>query len=317
MKIGDRVVKTGLGTALAMIIAQLLKLKFYPSAGVITILSIQNTKRKSLKVASQRVMACFIGLTIAGVLFEFIGFNAVVFGLFMIIFIPIAVKFKISEGIVMSSVLATHFLTEGKITTNLVLNEIGLIIIGVGVALLLNLYMPDISNSIKNDQKYIEERMRKIFLEMAESLQKLSVSLKEDILFKDLENKLYETRKKAYINLNNYFTVDESYYVKYMEMRINQFECMKRMREHFQRFFMTYEQTEMIAKLTQKIGENLHEDNPCDALLEDLTNLREELKESELPTTREEFENRAMLYQFLNDMEEFLVIKRDFYKINI
>ena len=31
-----------------------------------------------------------------------------------------------------------------------------------------------------------------------------------------------------------------------------------------------------------------------------------------LPKTREEFENRAQLLQFLNDMEDLLVIKRNF-----
>ena len=33
----------------------------------------------------------------------------------------------------------------------------------------------------------------------------------------------------------------------------------------------------------------------------------------ELPKTREEFESRAQLLQFLNDMEEFLLIKRNFF----
>ena len=33
-----------------------------------------------------------------------------------------------------------------------------------------------------------------------------------------------------------------------------------------------------------------------------------------LPKTRVEFESRAMLFQFLNDIEEFLEIKRDYMK---
>ncbi len=33
-----------------------------------------------------------------------------------------------------------------------------------------------------------------------------------------------------------------------------------------------------------------------------------------LPSTREEFENRALLFQFLNDMEEFLITKNEFKK---
>ena len=32
----------------------------------------------------------------------------------------------------------------------------------------------------------------------------------------------------------------------------------------------------------------------------------------ELPKNREEFENRALLFQFLNDLEDFLIIKKEF-----
>jgi uncharacterized membrane protein YgaE (UPF0421/DUF939 family) len=32
----------------------------------------------------------------------------------------------------------------------------------------------------------------------------------------------------------------------------------------------------------------------------------------ELPKTRNEFEDRALLFQFLNDLEDFLIIKKEF-----
>ncbi|MGL4731161.1 MAG: aromatic acid exporter family protein [Clostridium sp.] len=313
MKIGNRTLKTAIGTGIAMILAHMLGLKYYASAGIITILSVQNTKRKSFVVALERIGACIVGLTISGILFQILGFNELVFALFMLLFIPVAVRFKLSEGIVMSSVLATHFLGEGSITLGLVLNELGLIVIGVGVALILNLYMPNMESYILRDKEYIEETLKNIFIEMSKSLKELSVSLSEDKTFNKLEKTLHEARKKAYINLNNYFISDESYYLQYMEMRIQQFECIKRMRCHFKRFFMTYEQTEMIAEFTYKVGETLSENNSCDGLLKELEQLREKFKESELPTTREEFENRAMLYQFLNDLEQFLEIKNEFY----
>ncbi|MEG0085126.1 MAG: hypothetical protein RR817_01510, partial [Niameybacter sp.] len=47
-------------------------------------------------------------------------------------------------------------------------------------------------------------------------------------------------------------------------------------------------------------------------LLEQLAKLREVFRASSLPKTREEFENRAMLYQYLNDIEHFLEIKQSF-----
>ena len=52
--------------------------------------------------------------------------------------------------------------------------------------------------------------------------------------------------------------------------------------------------------------------NTADGLLKNLKLLRESFITMELPKTREEFENRAMLYQFLNDFEQFLLIKNEF-----
>ena len=70
----------------------------------------------------------------------------------------------------------------------------------------------------------------------------------------------------------------------------------------------------MIADFTQNIAKAIHEYNTAEGLLRNLQELRDEFKNMELPKTREEFENRAMLYQFLNDMEQFLLIKNDFKK---
>ena len=48
------------------------------------------------------------------------------------------------------------------------------------------------------------------------------------------------------------------------------------------------------------------------SLLEELAKLREDYSVQELPRSREEFENRAMLYHIMEDMKAFLEIKREF-----
>lgn len=77
---------------------------------------------------------------------------------------------------------------------------------------------------------------------------------------------------------------------------------------------MTYEHSIMVSEFTQEVGESLHEENTAKELLDNLQLLRESFKTMELPKDREEFENRAMLFQFLNDLEDFLIIKYDFKK---
>jgi uncharacterized membrane protein YgaE (UPF0421/DUF939 family) len=309
---GSRTIKTALGAMISMLIAMTLGLKYGTAAGVITILSIQSTKRQSFQIAAQRMGACILALLLSTLFFKILGFNAVVFGLYLLIFIPTASRFKLNEGIVVSSVLVTHLLVEKKADMGLLFNEIGLMVIGVSIALLLNLYMPSIEKKLKEDQEFIENSIREILSLMAEALKEKAVSIKEDATFKNLEYRLLNGRARAYKNLNNTLFSDNSYYVKYMDMRFQQLETLKSMRTHFNKFFMTYTQTIMMSDFTRKVSDSIHENNTAAGLLQGLSELRLEFSAMELPKTREEFENRAMLYQFLNDMERFLTIKNDF-----
>ena len=314
--IGYRTLKTAIGAAIAMLIAASLGLKYGTAAGVIVILSVQSTKRQSVRVAIQRMGACFLALFLSSVLFNLLGYNAYVFGAFLLTFIPAAARFRFNEGIVVSSVLVTHLLVEKSTTPSLIVNELLLMVIGVGVALIMNLYMPSVDKKIKASQADIEELIREILRHMSAALEVCAVSLKEEELFNNLEARIKKGRERAYRSLNNSLFLDNSYYAKYMDMRYQQLKTLKSMRKHFDKFSITYKQTEMIAEFTLKLSNSIHEYNTAEGLLKSLQDLREGFRAMELPKTREEFENRAMLYQFLNDLEQFLLIKNDF-KINI
>jgi uncharacterized membrane protein YgaE (UPF0421/DUF939 family) len=312
--IGYRTLKTAVGGAIAILIAASLGLKYGTAAGVIVILSVQSTKRQSIRVAIQRMGACILALFLSSVLFNLLGYNAYVFGAFLLIFIPTAARFKFNEGIVVSSVLVTHLLVEKSTAVSLIVNELLLMLIGVGVALIMNLYMPSIDKKIKKNQVDIEELIREILRHMSSALGECAVSLKEEELFNRLERKIKKGRERAYRSLNNSLFSDNSYYAKYMDMRYQQLKALKNMRKHFERFSINYKQNEMIAEFTLKLSNSIHEYNTAEGLLKSLQDLRESFKAMELPKTRDEFENRAMLYQFLNDLEQFLLIKNDFKK---
>lgn len=307
--IGYRTLKTGIGAMMAISIAMAFGLKYATAAGIIAILSIQSTKRGSFSLAIQRMGSCLLALFISTVLFKMFGFNNVVFGVFLMAFIYLSSIFKLNEGIVVSSVLVTHLLVEKTVTTTLVVNELALMIIGIGVALLLNLYMPSVEKKIKEDQIYIEDYIREILCHMSVALREFAVSVKEEQLFNNLESRLNIGKERAYRNLNNTLFSDNSYYVKYMDMRVQQFHALNNMRKHFERFSISYKQSTMIADFTLSVSESIHECNTAEGLLKSLKLLRESCITMELPKSREEFENRAMLYLFLNDLEHFLSIK--------
>ena len=305
--------KMAISATIALIIGNILGLQYATVGAVIAILSIQDTRKKALIISYKRIVACSIGILLSVILYSLLGNRPLIFGLFLIILIPLTSRLKVQEGMVPSVVLSTHFLVANNITITLISNEILLMIIGIGVAAVANIFMPSLEDKFKDDKEWIEEHYRVIISKMAKSLITYTVDIDEQKLINKVEKRLYESKDTAYKIVNNNFLKSSSYYTDYINMRINQFDTIKRMRLHFQRFNIPVEQMNVMADFTLCVAENIREMNDCKSLLRDLDILRNEFKKMELPKTREEFESRAQLLQFLNDMEEFLLIKRNFF----
>lgn len=302
-----------ISATIALIIGNILGLQYATVGAVIAILSIQDTRKKALVISYKRIVACSIGILLSVILYSILGNRALIFGLFLIILIPLTSRLKVQEGMVPSVVLSTHFLVANNITIALIFNEILLMIIGIGVAAIANIFMPSLEDKFRDDKEWIEEHYRIIISKMSKSLITHTVDIDEQKIINEVEKRLYESKETAYKIVNNHFFKSSSYYTDYINMRINQFDTIKRMRLHFQRFNIPVEQMNVMADFTLCVAENISEMNDCKSLLRDLDILRSEFKKMELPKTREEFESRAQLLQFLNDMEEFLLIKRNFF----
>ena len=305
--------KMAISATIALIIGNILGLQYATVGAVIAILSIQDTRKKALIISYKRIVACSMGILLSVILYSLLGNRALIFGLFLIILIPLTSRLKVQEGMVPSVVLSTHFLVANNITIALIFNEILLMIIGIGVAAIANIFMPSLEDKFKDDKEWIEEHYRIIISKMAKSLITHTVDIDEQKLINEVEKRLYESKETAYKIVNNHFFKSSSYYTDYINMRINQFDTIKRMRLHFQRFNIPVEQMNVMSDFTLCVAENIREMNDCKSLLRDLDILRSEFKKMELPKTRDEFESRAQLLQFLNDMEEFLLIKRNFF----
>lgn len=305
--------KMAISATIALIIGNILGLQYATVGAVIAILSIQDTRKKALIISYKRIVACSIGILLSVILYSLLGNRPLIFGLFLIILIPLTSRLKVQEGMVPSVVLSTHFLVADNITIALIFNEILLMIIGIGVAAIANIFMPSLEDKFKDDKEWIEEHYRIIISKMSKSLITHTVDIDEQKIINEVEKRLYESKETAYKIVNNHFFKSSSYYTDYINMRINQFDTIKRMRLHFQRFNIPVEQMNVMADFTLCVAENISEMNDCKSLLRDLDILRSEFKKMELPKTRDEFESRAQLLQFLNDMEEFLLIKRNFF----
>ena len=177
----SRPIKTALASLLAIIVSQELSLEFAAAAGIIAILNVFDTRKATIEGGLKRTLSAIIALLIGGFLFEKIGYKTWVFGLYLLLFVPVSFLLKIELGLGPSSVIVTHLLAFGKIDVSIILNEMALVFIGTGFAMLTNFYAPTRQDKLNNLIESIDDDMKFILNLFGESLvQKLDVKLYED-----------------------------------------------------------------------------------------------------------------------------------------
>lgn len=310
--IGLRTVKTALGAALAIYISQRLGLSYAGNSGIIVILSIQTTKKKSMDLALMRLGSTVLALSIGAVMFSTLGFNYLAFGAYLLVFIPLAAKLKFNDGIVPCSVLVSHLLAIQSVALPWLGNEMMQMVIGAGIGFLFNLQMPNLEKELNADIIEIEKLQKGILISMAGSLRNRKTSMKEENLYARLELKLQSAYEKALRESGNHLVTEVTYYVRYMEMRSVQFEILRYMRKYDKKVYQNSEHPEMVANLTLIASDEFREFNTKEKLFTELAEYKAIFRAMELPVTREAFENRASLYEFVNDLERLIDIKREF-----
>ena len=312
--IDHKVIKTAIGTFISIYLAELLGIKFGVTAGVVTIISIQATKKESLKIALERFIASLIGLFIAVVFFEALGYTPFVFGIFILVFMPICLKFNLFQGFLATVVLATHILSLKTVSFDIVKNEIYILLLGILVALILNSYMPNMKKELNEKRKNIDLLMKTLINYFGDVLITGSVFIDEETLFKELKSELDSARDIAFKEFNNDIFTSSREEIEFFQMKRSQYKVLLRMRNHFYRFYISSAYTHIISEFTRKVADAIGVDKLYQEVLVELENVREIFKNMPLPQTRVEFESRAMLFQFLNDIEVFLEIKKDYMK---
>ncbi|WP_066293819.1 aromatic acid exporter family protein [Bacillus sp. FJAT-29937] len=307
-RIGYRTIKTAIGTTAAIILAQILGFDNFASAGIITILCIKPTKKMSLRASIDRFFACLLGIFLSALIFEGIAYHPLMIGLLLLVFIPLTVMLKISDGIVTSSVSILHFYTAGQVTSDLVLNEIGIITIGIGVALIANLFMPSLDQKLREYQIQIEENFKRIFEEIVIYLRE-NESNWDGLELTETVRLIEEAEALSYRDVENHLLRNENVYYNYFKMREKQIEIIERVLPIVTSISYTVEQGEMVADFIEELSKNIHSGNTAHIFLEKLNKMNESFKSMELPKTRIEFEARAALVQFTREIGEYLLIK--------
>ena len=310
--IGYRTLKTAFGAALAILISQRLGLSYAVNAGIIVILSVQNTRKKSRDLAVMRLGSTVLALSIGALVFTLVGFNAIAFGIYLLLFIPIAVRLKFHDGIVPCSVLVTHLLAVQSVSWFWLGNEMMQMVIGAGIGFLVNLHMPSLENQLDEDMVEIERLMSRILISLSHSLRNRKQDQEEEELYRSLEAKLREGYDRALRQAGNNLIREVLYHVKYMELRNIQLEILTYMRRYSKRIYQSTEETAMVAALTELVAEQFHDMVTSEPVLRKFREYKEACQIMDLPKSREEFESSASLYEYIHDLEHFLEVKKTF-----
>ncbi|WP_084268781.1 aromatic acid exporter family protein [Oceanobacillus damuensis] len=311
MKIGYRTIKTAIGTPVSISIAQLFGLTNYVSAGILTILCIQPSRKRSFYSAWHRFLACMIASVYALVFFELLGYQPLVLGLMLILFIPTTVLFKITPGISTSSVVTLNLYSSSNITFATLIDQFLLIIVGIGTGLLLNLYMPSLDKNLKAKQQKLEHNFSVILYEYSRYLRYKDISWKGSEITES-EDILQEAIRLVERDRENHLLRNKHPYRDYFRMRATQLELFKKMLPLVTNLPNTNLISEKIADFFEKLSNSVHPGNTAVIFLDELKELRKEFNQVDLPTTQEEFETRANLFQLLHEMEDYLLIKKKF-----
>lgn len=311
-QIGHRTIKTAIGSGGALFLAQFLELQNFSTAAVITLLSIQSTKKKSLVIALQRFLACMIAMGIGALLFTQLGYDPLAVIIYFLFVLPLLARLGLHEGIVVSSVIVLQLYVVGNVSVAMILNQIYIIVIGISFALLMNLYMPSIEKDLHEAKRKIEESYKYIFITLSVHMKREEQEFSESLL-QETEELIKVAKELAFKELENTFLEKSNYYYAYFEMRDRQFMMIRnRIVPILASLHCSYEQTNMVATFLEEVALSIYEENTAEQLITGLEDLRKQFEEMALPQSRQEFETRASLLNLVKELESFLHIKRAF-----
>lgn len=307
-----RIYKIALGSSIAYLIAELLGLQYASSAAIVTLLTVLETKRATFDLAKKRYISFAVTMVLAWLVYENLGYHVVSMGLVMLLMVGISYHFGWQLAISVNAVINTHFLMEQSYTLKFIGNELVMVTIGTVIALLMNAYMPKRIKHLREDIHEIENLFQKILNQIAEYLMRVDRKDYDGESIHKLEQRLEKAVERAFENLDNTFDEHSKYYIEYMEMRKSQVNVLEAFHDSLHSLSQVREEARELADFFRDTASSFHERNNVQELLAKWEQLAERMRALPLPKTRDEFEDRAILYHMLMDMEEFLLIKKEF-----
>lgn len=312
-RIALKVLKIAVGSSMAVVAAQFFNLQYATSAGIIALLTVQDTRRDTIQLTAERLLSFLLAVALIFVCFHYTGrLEWVNYGFYIFLMVTACYFIGWQNTISVNAVMGTHYLMSPDYSLGFAFNELSLVLIGTGMALAMNWKMPSNLKVIREDIKKVEDDMQTVLLELAKYLERAQSGDPVWLDLDQLEAYIHSALERAYEHAYNTMLEEDLYYVEYMEMRLQQCVMLQTLRSRVQKIREMPKQSELISSYLGYVAYYVHEKNIPDQQIKELERVFRRMEEEPLPKTREEFESRAILYHVMMDLEEFLFVKQRF-----
>lgn len=307
-------IKIGLGSSIAIYIAQALHLDYAISAGTVTLLTLMTTKWKTIRLSLSRFATFVITILLAWVIFPISDNIWAAYGILLTLVVFITELFGWRATLSVNAVVAAHMVTDENFTVAAVRNEFLLVLIGVVIAVILNLFHANFTHKrqIISDMRDTEYHLQALLGNLAAYLS--GKAMGDDVWDNicALEKRITGYLQSAYEYQDNTFQSHPEYYISYFAMRREQCLILRNLHAELVRILHMPKQAKIISEYLYYLMDYVIEVNSPDMQIDRLDEIFADMRNEELPKSREEFESRALLYHVLMDIQDFLLCKSNF-----
>lgn len=302
-------IKTSIAATLSLLVAKELGLEFSSSAAIITILDIFETRKATLKGGLKRTLSATIALVLGILVFEIFDYKTWVFGLYLLLFVPLSFLLKIELGLGPSSVVVTHLLSYGEINSSIIFNELGLILIGTGFAMLTNLYAPESQDELRKWIEDIDGDIKDILIFFGDTLvNNLDVKI-YDGKIKKLEDDINKALNLAIIENDNRIENSKNLLIG-LSHREREKDLLMEMYDDLKSIPKEYADGKLISDLMIDTANNLSDNGDMVKVKKRIEFLQEHFHMMELPETHEDFIIRSSIFQVFRSLNQFIDISK-------
>lgn len=282
---------------LGILLAELFHLRYEYTAGVIAVLSLEPTRKRSIRSAVLRILDSLLALAIAAGLFALLGYEFWVLLIFIVLLVPLTFLLRLETGLVVALVLVSQIYLEKDYA--FALNALFILLVSLSLAFVLNLYMP------KHD-RLIQQSIDTIDHAIDDAIQLIALSKPVD--FSAIRDNLHRAKDTLLLDIENHYFLQTDQRILYLEVRQNQLQILEKVQENLAHV-MDIPQKAIVLNYLSSFKGKIGKSNFAMPLKEQLAKLLDDFKVAPLPKSRDEFESRAELFHILLEMENFLNLK--------